>query len=173
MEAIVVVGLAANILQFVTWTTELLSETHNIYTSFHGTTEELKDVEETTQDLADLAASLTTTESADTLQALPLASRPSKAEINLVRLASKCKVATDELIRRLDSLRLNDGPRSKSASFRLAFRASLGKRETAELKAKVDRYRQDPILHLIEVTGCVVAIMNSNTGREWKLMLYT
>ena len=150
MEALVAVGLASNVLQFVSFGADLLSETRQIHSSVSGTTREFEDIEGVCRHVEELCAGLS--------PAPVPGSAPTKEEATLLSLASKCRSAAQDLAARLQTLRRRDaapGSRTKLASLRSALRANLGKRRVKELQRSLDGYRGELMECLVGMLGSV------------------
>lgn len=152
MEALALVGLAANILQFLDFGRSLVSESRRIYHSLDGTMEEFESLEEVCQHVSSLSAGLVPPESPGDLDALSPGLRPIQAEIDLARLALRCKEASDSLYNDLMSFHLDGASRSKTASFRQCLKHWLGKSRVKGLEKTVKSCREDLMFCLIAVT---------------------
>ena len=152
MEALAAVGLAANILQFLGFFRSLISESREIHLSADGTTREFESLEEVCQQVSTLSAGLVPPESPDDLYGLPPEQRPIQAEIDLARLALRCKKASDDLYSDLRSSRLDGASRGRTASFRQCLKNWLGKPRIKDLEKTVKSCREDLMFCLIAVT---------------------
>lgn len=152
MEAMAAFGLAANIVQFLNFGRILISDSRQIYHSLDGTTEEFESLEELCQYVGGLSAGLVPPESPDVLNALPLGLRPIQAEIDLARLALRCKEASDDLYNALMGFRLDGASRSKTASLRQCLKILMGKSRIRGLEKTVKSCREDLMFCLVAVT---------------------
>ncbi|KAI1460942.1 hypothetical protein F4805DRAFT_416090 [Annulohypoxylon moriforme] len=153
MDPLSAVGLASNIIQFISFCAGLYSESRQIYSSTKGTTREFERLEEACRNLKTLAIALTPANSPDSLETLPDSKRPIQAEIDLARLASKCKDLAEDLAKELGALRLDDASHTRLGSFWLALKSKLNRHRIYELHDKVNQYRGELMVILIAVTN--------------------
>lgn len=155
MEALAAVGLASSILQFVTFSTDLLSTSKEIYSSVEGSTKKIDDLNEICQCMDKLTLALTPEQSPESLEQLGPDERPSADDIGLVRLSNRCRKTSLEIKKSLASLKLGETPslgetppkRSKTQSLKLGIKLTLGK-HVERLQETLDKQRNDLMLYL-------------------------
>jgi hypothetical protein len=155
MEALAAVGLASNILQFLDFCNKVVSGSSEIYHSLSGTSGEYESLEQMCQFVSELSAGLIPPQSPQELEKLPPALRPSKMEIDLARLALRCKEASDRLLNDLSDSRLDSTSRGRAASLWQSVKNALGRSRVRALQKTVENYRKDLMLCLQAVTVCV------------------
>jgi hypothetical protein len=155
MEALAAVGLASNILQFLDFCSKVVSGSSEIYRSVSGTSEEYESLEQMCQFVRDLSASLIPPQSPQELEKLPPELRPTNMEINLARLALRCKEASDRLFNDLRASRLDSTSRGRAASLWQSVKNALGRSRIRALQKTVENCRKDLMLCLQAVTLCV------------------
>ena len=139
-------GLASNIVQFVDFSSKLISESRELYRSVSGITIENGEVKEATEELqrlCDRLAGLRMTSSTTT--GLP------KDEECLKILAISCKETSHELLSALRDITAQE-PRKKWQTFRVALKSVLRKDQIQELEKKLDSYRSQLALQLMSMS---------------------
>ncbi|KAK4227278.1 hypothetical protein QBC38DRAFT_195346 [Podospora fimiseda] len=154
MEALQVISLASNILQFIELSSKIIKGSREIYQSANGTTKEFEDIEETCRTISKLSAGLISTHSLQELtsNAIPKNDRPLEAEVELVSVAIRCKEASDRLYQELDALRLN-GSQSKAAAFRQSIKNLWARSNLKDLEKTMESCRKDLMTCLTVVTA--------------------
>jgi hypothetical protein len=108
-EAFVVIGLAANIAQFLGYGIQLISGGKEIYYSLHGARDKDRELEIVIEDIKNL--------SDEVIQTIPqpgVCTRPPSSDERAIRqLGEECKPLADKLLRILNDLKV-----SKDARFR-------------------------------------------------------
>ncbi|KAK4443820.1 hypothetical protein QBC34DRAFT_198642 [Podospora aff. communis PSN243] len=152
MEAIVAVGLASNVAQFLDFATKLVSESREIYRSSRGTTSEFESLDSMCTLLGRLSDGLAPPVPPNQLHNIPVHSRPIREEILLAEVAVKCKKASEALRTDLERMRLEASARGRTASLRQAFAGWLGRPRIAKLQREVEDCRKDLLICLEAVT---------------------
>jgi len=132
MDPATAVGLASGVVQFVDFTSKLISATHKLYVSASGATVEHLELEELARDLQQRAEDATP-HSISNIAAL------SREERTLIKLGEYCREVSDELLRVLQSLRLKGGSHKKWKSFYLALKSVWKEEEIVALQQRLDR----------------------------------
>ena len=140
MEALTAVGLASNVVQFISFARELVSTTGRISKSADGALIEDLEITATARSLQDMCRDL---------QAPNLgygSPKTSKEDNQLVKLCERCQTIAQLLLETIDSLqvktKINGRTAKKWASFRQAFNSILAADEIAELESRLDRYQK-------------------------------
>lgn len=155
MEALAAVSLAGNILQFLQFCAGLVSESRQIYDSIEGTTKDFKDLEEVCRYVSELSSALIPPVSIDDLEAMPASVRPLQAEINMVRLAIRCKETSDELNQCLLEARVGSSA-GKTECIKQSVKNWMGKSRVKALKKTMESCRSDLMVHLAVITQWVI-----------------
>jgi hypothetical protein len=152
MEALVAVGLASNVVQFVDFAGKIISQTIRIYREKPKDTDGDDDEEEThyshleaiTSDLERFNANLKRSMvSGDGLQAHELSS----SDREILRMCGECNKITGSLLTALGKLR---GTKKKLwSSFASALKTVWSESEIQALRQTLDSYRQQITLHVL------------------------
>jgi hypothetical protein len=142
-------GLAGNIVQFVDFASKLFSKSKELYKSSSGATNENQELEDATDTLRRLCASLRKVDQAGSKSARRL-----NDEGVLRELANNCNVTADELLSALEDLRTR-GPRRKWQSFHQALRTVWKKDKIVAMENKLASYRSQLMLQLSAMQECV------------------
>ncbi|KAL8321820.1 hypothetical protein RB593_004074 [Gaeumannomyces tritici] len=156
MEAFAAIGLASNILQFLTLGANIVSDSREIFESARGITKELGGVEEMCQRLSRLCTNLSIDHP---IPPAPYCGNSAKskartAEDGLAELAVQCKATAEELAEQIRSMILDpaQGPRTKRGALRAAIKAHLGKEKTEDLQKRLQGYREELVVHFLQIT---------------------
>lgn len=141
MEALAAVSLAGNILQFLNFTCDAISESRQIHASVSGTLKEHDDLEGLTTDLKGLN------------RRLQASVGPVDPVLEL--LCSSCNKVADELLKALECLGVK-GKYTRSQSLRKALKTLWGKERLKILEERLAGFRQELILHIIVELRCQV-----------------
>jgi hypothetical protein len=135
MEALAAVGLASNVLQFISFAQDLVSTSKQISRNADGALVENLELEAITKNLDHLGSSLLVRvrhDDADTKE--------------LRKLCEGCRYISGLLIERLKSLKVNSklsGTVGQQwASFRQALNSVMNAEEIADLERRLDRYQK-------------------------------
>ena len=143
-EAIVALGLAANIVQFIDFGGKVLSGGLRLYKS--GRLGEANDAKIITQSLQRLIEMLNQplkpSGSANEVTKL------SQTEIDLRDLAAHCIDIANELLRAITKLELQ-GKRGKWDSLRAALKHVLADEKIEKMRQRLDNFRQEIIVHIL------------------------
>ncbi|KAF2653413.1 hypothetical protein K491DRAFT_515569 [Lophiostoma macrostomum CBS 122681] len=153
MEVLAAIGLAGNIVQFVSFTSETLSKSREIYLSASGTTEEYTDLKVISQDLLSLKDRISSQKSA-----MP----------SLSPLVDRCMRIADEILSAVKQVEDTSthgksstnstvngfkGTGSKSRtqwkSFRKALKCVWGKHRVQDLETRLENLRGQILFHLM------------------------
>ena len=150
MEALAAVSLAGNILQFLDFTSDVISKTRQIHTSISRTLKEHDDLDYLTTDLKGLSDRLrTSTEPVDSV---------------LGELCSKCSNAAGELLEFLETLRVKE-KRTPCQSLRKTLKTLWGKEKLKNLEQSLASFRQVLTLHITEQLGSSLSVRECWTSK--------
>lgn len=152
MEALAVVSLAGNILQFVDFSRKLIHDINESYGSKEGSALNARSLEYTTQSLQDLCKSLA--ESRKKAQQQSVATLPAKDP--LIELAQGCEAATVDLISTLEELKAKD-PYSNWSNIKSAVRSHWKSRQLTDMQVRIEMYRSQLMTHLQVMQRCVLS----------------
>ncbi|KAF2493004.1 hypothetical protein BU16DRAFT_514299, partial [Lophium mytilinum] len=145
MDPLAALGLAANVIQFVDFTSKLFSQTAAIYRSANGVSGETQELITITTGLQTLCARLA---SPQELGGYP-------AEDGLMSLAQGCKSAGDELVVALQKLRAT-GSHKKWASLTTALITVWKQPQIDAMKRRLELYKSQLALQLTKQTQALV-----------------
>ena len=137
-EAYALIGLAANIAQFVEYSTVLISKVKEIYRSAEGAGKENLEIEMVVQDISNLGANIA-------VAAHQASSRTklSEDEKAIHDLAGSSKDIADRLLMSIRALKIrDDSHHRKLMSLRLAFRSIQKRKEVEELEKRLRRVQE-------------------------------
>jgi len=141
-EGLAAIGLAGNIVQFVSFTFVLVSKTKELHESASGTLNDNVDLSIIAQDIRSFTNRLTSN---------------GRSSGRLVDIARRCDTIAHELLDAITKLQHRHGARSGNAptrwqSFRQALKSLWGKAHIEELKARLGGLRDQVTLHLVSDT---------------------
>lgn len=134
MDPASAVGLASAIVQFVDFTSKLISVTHKLHVSTSGATAEHLELEDLTHNLLQLSEDATP-------HNVPNTAALSREERALISLGENCREVSDELLRVLQSLRVKGGSQKGWKSFYVALKSVWKEGEIVALQQRLDRIR--------------------------------
>ena len=119
--------------QFLNFTSEVISKSRQIHTSVSGTLKERDDLESLTTELKGLSVQLqTSTGPVDSV---------------LKQLCSRCSEVADELLKAVERFGVK-GKHSQSQSLRKTLNLLWGKEELKNLEGRLAQFRQELTLHV-------------------------
>lgn len=155
MEPVTAFGLAAGILQFVQFSSDIFKTAYGSYQALQrddvdGICERLKVL---SNELDDSLQSAAGPASHSERQPLLPRAHESKAEILLRDLAKSCRQDCDQLVNRLGILRNRSGPRQFRASFRDALNGSLssGQDSLRQIQDRIKQHESTLTVHMCAV----------------------
>ena len=139
-EAIAALGLAANILQLVDYSLQIVSTAKQLSKSVDGAIPEHHHTSVVTTNFRDASATLSTY-----LEKCDGAEKGFGSENTQLRtLSSNCEVIARELLEELDRLKLRtDGKNVRWHSLRHALKITLGRDKVDALAGRLEMYRQE------------------------------
>lgn len=141
LDAFSAVSLAATIVQFVDFSSKIVSKGYHLYRSADGILPENARLGYVIADLKDLNARLQVCENVDCL---------TKDEQSLADLSSQCSEVATELMRRLEKLSVEQHAKNRRwRSFRQALKSVWSKEALDEMAKTLSRYRSQLQLHIL------------------------
>jgi hypothetical protein len=139
MDPLTAISLASAIVQFVDFSSKLVSGARQIYGSASGATEADRSLEVITSEMRQCASKLAT----------PDADAQSQTEDDraLCRLAKECQILSDQLLGLIEKTKARD-PKSKVQSIWAAVKSRLHEREKLELQNRWNSCRSQLELQL-------------------------
>ena len=138
-EALVALGVAANIGSFIDFGCKILSEGYRLHKYRSSSKDE--ELESVALDLQKLHDELQRPEK-------EIYQSPTPNDIQLQRLAKKCREVCLELLAALDIMKTVDSP-GKWRSFRVALKTVWGESNIKSLQARLDEARQELIVRIL------------------------
>ena len=141
-EGLAAIGLAGNIIQFISFSFVLVSKTKDLRQSASGTLAENVDLKIITQDIRAFSSGITSR---------------AGASAQLSEIASRCNAIAEELldvIARLDKQHVSGSGKAPTRwqSFRKALKCVWGKEQIEGLKARLALLRDQVTMHLVSDT---------------------
>lgn len=139
-------SVASNVVQFVSFSTELLSKSCELYSSTTGSTAKHTKLETLYQDLHQLSQKLSSS-SQSTSEEIEC----SPEEHALGRVADSCKETADELLSTIHGLKVTTGSRRKWRSFRQALKSVWKQQKIEALQKRLDAISGQFNLHFAAI----------------------
>jgi hypothetical protein len=141
MEALAALSVAGNVVQFIQFASEVVTETRETYRSADDTSAQHLDLEAVAEDLQKLVSPL---------QASAQASTGAAGGLKFKKLLKSCNEAADELHSAIQELKVKDGPHRKWRSFGKAL-ISVWKRENiSSFQKRVSLLRDQIQFHIVD-----------------------
>lgn len=145
-EALVAIGLAANIAQFVGYGITIISETREVYHSARGAKEENLELHVVVSDIKDFNERICGNASNS------LGKTASTDEVALRKLAEQCQPLVDRLLSLLKTLEAREGRRfPKLEAFRKALRSAAKRQEIEDLERRLRNIEGQVSLRLLNL----------------------
>ncbi|OQV08118.1 hypothetical protein CLAIMM_12437 isoform 2 [Cladophialophora immunda] len=142
LDPLSAIGLAANIVQFIDFGRELISDAKEIYHSANGATAENVELQGVAENLARLSSTL--------MKPLdPTQGAISEAEAEIVKIAASSSSIADELLATIKNLKIGEGPYKKWRSFRQALNTIWKKDKIARLQRRLEDARSNLSIHVL------------------------
>jgi hypothetical protein len=141
MEALAIIGLVGNIVQFVDFSGKLISKSTELYRSSEGALAENIDIEMATNHLVLLNSKLKDAAAAT-------------GDSALENLCKSCNTAAEKLLDALDKVKVNR-EQQKWKSMRKALRSVWSKEEIGELERRLSKFREELNSHIVVDLRCV------------------
>ncbi|KAL9116472.1 MAG: hypothetical protein Q9187_007003 [Circinaria calcarea] len=153
MDPLTALGLSANVAQFVSFVSELLSKSKEIYTSTKGCTNKVLSLETVYAQLRDLSSSLELSSQKDPkLEAVKEKSNFVEHVFSVNGLSQSCKMDCDRLLDVLRELRVGDGSKKRWQSFTIALKTVWKRNEIADLEQRLHYVQATLTLHICTLT---------------------
>jgi hypothetical protein len=134
MDPLTALSVAASVVQFVSYGSELVSKSRELYKSAHGTLTENAEIEEASKRLQEMTAPL----------------QGIQGDQILEQICSGCVEVSRELVQRLDNLKVPEDHRHKKwKSFRQALKSVIGKSKINEIKGRLHGFRMELDTHVL------------------------
>ena len=148
MEAFVALGLAANIVQFLEFGRNLVCGTLELYRSEDGARSSNRVLQTVSEDLNKLCVDLSPQCSGNPSQPR------NSAEASLFELMDSCKRLGEELLQRLESLKVN-GVKKPWKTVRQLLKGFWHADEISRYEKQLDQYRSQIAVRLLTMLGLV------------------
>lgn len=167
MDPLTAFGLSASVAQFVSFASELISKSKEIYASAKGCTGKVLTLEKVYTRLRDLSSSLESSSQRDLrLEAAEGMSEFKRHVFAINDLSGSCKKDCDRLLEVFRRLQCGDGSRSRWQSFALALKTVWKANEIADLEQRLHHAQATLTLHICALTKCVSRVFSINCWRS-------
>jgi hypothetical protein len=144
LDPLTAIGLASAIVQFVDFSSRLVSETKELYHSTEGNSTQNEELHAVTEDLRELCKTLSS------VQGRAPGVEPSTDELALLELSGSCNFVADELIAVLEKLRVKSA-HEKWGSFKIALKGAMKKEKIESIRARLDRIQSQLQIRLTSI----------------------
>jgi hypothetical protein len=144
MEPLSALSIATSVIQFVDFSSKIISGSLEIYKSGHAELSEHSNIRCVTTKLEELAGGLEKSLKLDD----STNSHMSQNDLGLLDLCKGCKTVSEELIAALDKV-TRKGKLGKFSSVSQALRSHWSKQHIATLQKRVDSFRQQLIINIL------------------------
>lgn len=156
MDPLTALGLAASVSQFVSFASELISKSNEIYTSAKGCTGKVLTLQTVYAQLRDLSESLESSSQNDPrLTAVEGTSEFVKHVFAINDLSRSCKKDCDTLLEVVRKLQNGDGSKNLWQSFKLALKTAWKSNEIGDLEQRLHHTQATLTLHVCALTRYV------------------
>jgi len=138
-QGLLAFGAPANIIQFVDFSSKILSTGYRIHKSSRSSTQESQELEHVTIDLKKVT---------DDLDSAIQEDYASTNDSQLQQLAESCKTICVELLKALEQLH-GDGKPQKWQSFRTALKTVWSEGRIQALQKRIEQFRQEIIVRIL------------------------
>jgi len=143
MEPFSALAVATSAVQFIDFTSKLITESYKLHASATGQLEEHVILEKVTKNLRDVSLNLSTQVEKQTVLATL-----SQDDKELQHLCKGCHEISLQLLQALEKLKAEDGS-SKWKSFRQALRTIWTREHIEGLEKQLDRFRQQLVISIL------------------------
>jgi hypothetical protein len=145
MEAFAAIGAASAVLSFVEFGIKLVSKGKEYYESAEGVLADHAERSAISSRLSDLTNRLSRS-----VSSRGSGRKMSPAEAALLEVTEDCQSTADDFIVALEELKVS-GPNRRWKSFRQALKSIWNKEGLQQIEARLDRLRQQVVIHLLVV----------------------
>jgi hypothetical protein len=148
MDGLSALSIAASVAQFIQFGCSLVSKSHEIYKSAHGTTIQQVDSDTATKRLVELCAALKASLCIEQ-RALPQG-RISKQAEALENICNDCIAVSNELLSQFDKLKFGDGQKNlRYKSFRAALKSVWSEGAIDEIAKRLETHKKQLDSHIL------------------------
>ncbi|KAH8723591.1 hypothetical protein GQ44DRAFT_310528 [Phaeosphaeriaceae sp. PMI808] len=163
MDPLTALGLAANVVQFISFTSELLSKSNEIYTSAKGCSSKVFTLEPIYEQLQNLSLSLELSSRKDSnLMLVEGISGVVKHVFAINELSRSCKEDCDRLLGVLRKLRGGGGSKNRWESFKLALKTIWKDSEIHNLEQRLHYAQTTLTLQICSLTRYQSSVLSFN-----------
>ena len=148
MDPLSAISLAGNVVQFVTFTLDLISTTKEIYRSSKGCTSEALALETVYGQLRDFSIELVLPSQVDP----DIPPEIAKQHSIISSLSRSCKSDCDTLLEVIETINVQDGTRERWKSFKAALKVAWKKTQIASLEERLHRSQGTLTLQICALT---------------------
>ena len=151
MDPLSALSLAANVIQFVDFSFELLNSSRKIYNSISGTSEDGQHLQKVHSELPAFSTQLRDDKN-HSAKVIP-AENQSEHSSSLRETAEACRKDCERLLGIIEKLKVKSGTRRKWwQSFSIAILEVWKSKDVERLKKRIDEYRNSMILKLCAIS---------------------
>jgi hypothetical protein len=159
MDPLTAFGLAANVVQFVTFAAGLISKPREVHNLAKGTTNDVLILDTIYTELLALSSKLEVSSQIDPdITIVPGKSALVDHTVAISKLSQTCKNDCTKLLEALRKLRGRDGPKSRWKSFKIALNTIWKSDEIAALEKRLHNIQTTLTLHICAVTRYAIPI---------------
>lgn len=162
MDPLTAFGLAASVVQFVTFAASLVRNSIEAHNATSGLTDAL-DVEKTYNTLKKFSSRLAASGNINVNAASPAMQDDISA---LEALAVQCEMDCNQLLDVICKLKVSDGPRRRFNSFKAAFKALLKADEIKAMEERLAKTQAHITLHLCSISQYACPIISSRKNSD-------
>lgn len=144
LDPLTVLSVTGAIVQFIDFSSKLLTKSHEIYESASGASIDNTQLECIAKDLEGLTARLKTSPSKQSL-GTPI----SKSDPTLLKLVDQCASVAAELLKALSELKVRRTTNTRWESFRKALKSVWKKEEVDNINTRLRNIREELHLHVL------------------------
>jgi hypothetical protein len=160
LDPVTAFGLAGNVIQFIDFGCNLLSESLDLYHSASGSTAENVELEIVAKDIKDSIAPLL------------VSAESSSVTLTYQKLLRSCDDIAKELLSVVDKLKVKDGPHRKWRSFGKALRSIWKKDEVSKLRSRLSELRDQIVTHVIADSRDIIRYLNPIYVLVWQRLTF-
>jgi hypothetical protein len=152
MDPLTALSIAGNVVQFLDFTSKLVSKGYRIYTSAEGGLSENEQIQTLTEDMRNIAVRLKkdlVLDSQGLVNQRTEMEAPSNEDLALKMLCQKCCSLANELLDQLEKLKVRGDKHRKWRSFRQALKTVYNKGRLEEMRQQLESIRSQMDLHLL------------------------